>query len=56
MQLTEELDTLGVVLRSAKEGRWYAGLPPFGYVFSGERRTLVPDPVKAPIVRRIFDL
>jgi site-specific DNA recombinase len=42
--------------RRAKEGRWYAGRPPFGYLFSDELRTLVPDPVKAPIVRRIFDL
>ena len=42
--------------RRAKEGRWYAGRPPFGYVFSDEERKLVPDPVKAPVVRRIFDL
>ena len=42
--------------RRAKEGRWYAGRPPFGYLFSEELRTLVPDPVKAPVVRRIFDL
>jgi len=42
--------------RRAKEGRWYAGRPPFGYLFSDELRTLVPDPVKAPVVRRIFDL
>ena len=42
--------------RRAKEGRWFAGRPPFGYLFSDEQRTLVPDPVKAPVVRRIFDL
>jgi site-specific DNA recombinase len=42
--------------RRAKEGRWYGGLPPFGYLFSDEQRTLVPDPVKAPVVRQIFDL
>ncbi len=42
--------------RRAKEGRWYAGRPPFGYLFSDEQRTLVPDPVKSPVVRRIFDL
>jgi site-specific DNA recombinase len=42
--------------RRAKEGRWYAGRPPLGYLFSDEQRTLVPDPVKAPVVRRIFDL
>ena len=42
--------------RRAKEGRWFAGRPPFGYLFSDEQRALVPDPVKAPVVRRIFDL
>jgi DNA invertase Pin-like site-specific DNA recombinase len=42
--------------RRAKEGRWYAGRPPFGYLFSDEQRTLVPDQVKAPVVRRIFNL
>ena len=42
--------------RRAKEGRWYAGRPPFGYSFSDSERRLVPDPVKAPIVRRIFQL
>jgi site-specific DNA recombinase len=42
--------------RRAKEGRWYAGRPPYGYAISSEQRLLVPDPVKAPIVRRIFDL
>jgi site-specific DNA recombinase len=42
--------------RRAKEGRWYAGRSPFGYLYSSEHRTLVPDPVKAPVVRRIFDL
>src|SRR5581483_1622244 len=96
-QLTEELDGLGVVLKSAtepfdtgsaagrmmlqmlavfaefehativdrisagierraKEGRWFGGRPPFGYTFSNEERALVPDPVKAPVVRRVFDL
>ncbi|HZO77013.1 MAG TPA: recombinase family protein [Solirubrobacteraceae bacterium] len=96
-QLTEELDALGVVLKSAsepfdtgsaagrmmlqmlavfaefehativdrisagierraKEGRWFGGRPPFGYTFSSEERVLVPDPVKAPVVRRVFDL
>jgi site-specific DNA recombinase len=42
--------------RRAKEGRWFAGRPPFGYLFSDEQRMLVTDPVKAPVVRRIFDL
>jgi len=30
--------------------------PPFGYVFSNEERVLVPDPVKAPVVRLVFEL
>jgi site-specific DNA recombinase len=42
--------------RRAKEGRWFGGRPPFGYTFSNEERVLVPDPVKAPVVRRVFDL
>jgi site-specific DNA recombinase len=42
--------------RRAKEGRWFGGRPPFGYQFSSEERVLVPDPVKAPVVRRVFDL
>ncbi|MCP9486396.1 MAG: recombinase family protein [Gaiellaceae bacterium MAG52_C11] len=42
--------------RRAKEGRWYAGRPPYGYSFSDSERRLVPDPVKAPVVRRIFQL
>ena len=42
--------------RRAKEGRWFGGRAPFGYTFSSEERVLVPDPVKAPVVRRMFDL
>jgi site-specific DNA recombinase len=42
--------------RRAKEGRWFGGRPPFGYTFSSEERVLVPDPVKAPVVQRVFDL
>jgi site-specific DNA recombinase len=42
--------------RRAKEGRWFGGRPPFGYTFSDEQRLLVPDPVKAPVVQRIFAL
>ena len=42
--------------RRAKEGRWFGGRPPFGYLFSNEQRQLVPDPVKAPVVQRVFDL
>ncbi len=42
--------------RRAKEGRWFGGRPPFGYILSNEERLLVPDPVKAPVVQRIFTL
>jgi len=35
----------------AKAGRWHSGQPPLGYRFSDELRTLVPDPVIAPVVR-----
>lgn len=40
--------------RRAKEVRWYSGRPPFGYTLTDGQ--LVPDPVTAPIVRRIFSL
>jgi site-specific DNA recombinase len=42
--------------RRAKEGRWYSGRPPFGYTYSREEKLLRPDPVTAPVVRRIFSL
>ena len=42
--------------RRAKQGRWFGGRPPFGYAFSSEERVLVADPVKAPVVRRVFEL
>jgi site-specific DNA recombinase len=40
--------------RRAKEGRWYSGRPPFGYVLNDGQ--LAPDPVAAPVIRRIFVL
>ena len=40
--------------RRAKEGRWYSGRPPFGYALHDGQ--LVPDPITAPVVRRIFRL
>jgi site-specific DNA recombinase len=40
--------------RRAKEGRWYSGRPPFGYTLTYGQ--LMPDPVTAPIVRRIYKL
>ncbi|HZO95946.1 MAG TPA: recombinase family protein [Gaiellaceae bacterium] len=30
--------------RRAKEGRWFGGRPPFGYLFSSEERVLASDP------------
>jgi site-specific DNA recombinase len=93
--LAEELDRLGIVLRSATEpfdtgspagrmmlqmlgvfaefehativdrvtaglerrvrqGRWMSGRTPYGYARADG--SLVPDPVKAPVVRRVFQL
>jgi site-specific DNA recombinase len=40
--------------RRAKEGRWYSGRPPFGYALHDGQ--LAPDPITAPVVRRIFRL
>lgn len=40
--------------RRAKEGRWYSGRPPFGYNLKDGR--LAPDPITAPVVRRIYRL
>jgi site-specific DNA recombinase len=42
--------------RRAKQGRWFSGRPPHGYAISSDSHLLVPDPVKAPVVRRIFDI
>jgi site-specific DNA recombinase len=40
--------------RRAKEGRWYSGRPPFGYILTDGQ--LFPDPVTAPIVGRVYAL
>jgi site-specific DNA recombinase len=40
--------------RRVREGRWMSGRTPYGYV--RDEGLLVPDPVKAPVVRRIFQL
>jgi site-specific DNA recombinase len=40
--------------RRVREGRWMSGRTPYGY--TRDEGLLVPDPVKAPIVRRIFQL
>jgi site-specific DNA recombinase len=42
--------------RRVREGKWMSGRLPYGYVRDRETRLLVPDPVKAPVVRRIFQL
>jgi site-specific DNA recombinase len=40
--------------RRVREGRWMSGRTPYGY--TRDEGLLVPDPVKAPIVRRVFQL
>jgi DNA invertase Pin-like site-specific DNA recombinase len=40
--------------RRVREGRWMSGRTPYGYARADG--SLVPDPVKAPIVRRIYQL
>jgi site-specific DNA recombinase len=40
--------------RRVREGRWMSGRTPYGYTRANG--LLVPDPVKAPVVRRIFQL
>jgi site-specific DNA recombinase len=42
--------------RRAKEGRWFAGRPPYGYSLDPADKRMLPDPVKGPLVQRIFDL
>jgi site-specific DNA recombinase len=42
--------------RRVREGRWMSGRTPYGYTRDPQTKLLVPDPVKSPIVRRIFQL
>ena len=42
--------------RRVREGKWMSGRSPYGYTRDKETKLLVPDVVKAPIVRRIFYL
>ena len=42
--------------RRVREGKWMSGRTPYGYTRDKETKLLVPDPVKAPVVRRIFHL
>jgi site-specific DNA recombinase len=40
--------------RRVREGRWMSGRTPYGYTRANGM--LVPDPVRAPVVRRVFQL
>ncbi len=42
--------------RRVREGKWMSGRTPYGYTRDKQSKLLVPDPVKAPVVRRIFHL
>ena len=42
--------------RRVREGKWMSGRTPYGYARDKETKLLVPDQVKAPVVRRIFNL
>jgi site-specific DNA recombinase len=42
--------------RRVREGKWMSGRTPYGYTRDPQSKLLVPDPVKAPVVRRIFHL
>ena len=42
--------------RRVREGKWMSGRTPYGYARHPETKLLIPDPVKAPVIRRIFSL
>jgi site-specific DNA recombinase len=42
--------------RAASQGRWVMGKVPYGYVRDDDSKLLVPEPVQAVVVRRIFEL
>ncbi len=42
--------------RRVREGKWMSGRTPYGYTRDKNTKLLVPDAVKAPVVRRIFNL
>ena len=42
--------------RRVREGKWMSGSAPYGYTRDKDTKLLVPDEVKAPVVRRIFHL
>jgi DNA invertase Pin-like site-specific DNA recombinase len=43
-------------IRTKRENGWQAGRPPIGYLNDPATRTIVPDPERFPLVRRMFDL
>jgi site-specific DNA recombinase len=42
--------------RKAARGQWTGGTPPFGYRYDAEAQALIPVPVQAALVQRIFTL
>jgi site-specific DNA recombinase len=42
--------------RRVREGKWMSGRTPYGYRRDKETKLLVPDEVRAPVVKRIFQL
>jgi site-specific DNA recombinase len=42
--------------RRVREGKWMSGRTPYGYTRHPQSKLLIPDQVKAPVVRRIFRL
>ncbi len=42
--------------RRVREGKWMSGRTPYGYARDQDTKLLIPDQVKAPVVRRIFHL
>jgi site-specific DNA recombinase len=42
--------------RAASQGRWVMGKVPYGYVRDQDSKLIVPEPVQAAVVRRIFEL
>ena len=42
--------------RASSQGQWVMGKVPYGYVRDKDSKLIVPEPVQAVVVRRIFDL
>jgi site-specific DNA recombinase len=42
--------------RRVREGKWMSGRTPYGYRRHKETKLLIPDEVRAPVVKRIFQL